>query len=85
MKSIIFDRDYRFGFLRCECDTKYNKSMFVSLIENGCRVCGKEFRRITDTEIIETLRKHYPERTDLLKLFRTEATRAADGMKTPVC
>lgn len=51
MKLIISDRDVRDGFLRCECDTKYNANMFDGLLENGCRVCGKEFMRVTGAEL----------------------------------
>ena len=51
MKLIISDRDVRDGFLRCECDTKYASDAFNLLEREGCRVCGKEFMRVTGAEL----------------------------------
>ena len=51
MKLIISDRDVRDGFLRCECDTKYASDTFKLLESEGCRVCGKEFMRVTGAEL----------------------------------
>lgn len=55
MKHIISDRDVDVGFLRCSCDTKYNRSAFDLLAVNGCRVCGHEFLRLTDTDVLVRL------------------------------
>ena len=53
MKGIISISDDRAGFLRCECDTKYNANAFDLLIEHGCRVCGKAFVRVDEKKVIE--------------------------------
>ena len=50
MKSIISDRDVQNGFLRCVCDTKYAADTFPMLQDQGCRVCGQQFVRITEAE-----------------------------------
>ena len=55
MKHIISDRDVQHGFLRCSCDTKYDRSAFDLLATHGCRVCGHEFHRVTDAEIAARL------------------------------